>query len=62
MAAVRSALESDKGEGNWTAYQGALDRRILRVDLFRKDADEAAVKNAAVPSAVDRAKRASGKD
>ena len=34
MAAVRSALESDKGEGNWTAYSGALERRILRTDLF----------------------------
>ena len=29
MAAIRSALESDKGEGNWTAFSGALERRIL---------------------------------
>ncbi len=42
MAAVRSALDSDKGEGNWTAYNGALERRILRVDLFRRDESEAA--------------------
>ena len=33
MGAVRAALGSDKGEGNWTAYSGALERRILRVDL-----------------------------
>src|SRR5882762_6013055 len=36
MAAVRSALASDKGEGNWTAFSGALERRFLRVDLFRR--------------------------
>jgi 3'-5' exoribonuclease len=34
MAAVRSALESDQGEGNWTAFNGALERRILRADRF----------------------------
>ena len=45
MAAVRSALDSDKGEGNWTAYSGALDRRILRTDLFRSKSGEAAIKN-----------------
>ena len=30
MAAVRAALESASGEENWTAYNGALERRILR--------------------------------
>lgn len=40
MAAVRAALASDKGEGNWTAFSGALERRILRVDQFRKAAQE----------------------
>jgi 3'-5' exoribonuclease len=34
MAAVRSALESSSGEGNWTAYNGALERRILRAGAF----------------------------
>jgi len=34
MGAVRAALESDKGEGNWTAFSGALERRILRTDGF----------------------------
>ena len=34
MAALRVALESDQGEGNWTAFSGALERRILRIDRF----------------------------
>jgi 3'-5' exoribonuclease len=34
MAAIRNALESDQGEGNWTAFNGALERRILRTDRF----------------------------
>jgi 3'-5' exoribonuclease len=34
MAAIRSALESGEGEGNWTAHSGALERRILRADRF----------------------------
>jgi 3'-5' exoribonuclease len=34
MAAVRSALASDDGEGNWTGFNGALARRILRTDKF----------------------------
>jgi 3'-5' exoribonuclease len=44
MAAIRAVLGSDKGEGNWTAFSGALERRFLRVDLFRRV--EAAAKNA----------------
>lgn len=34
MAALRAALESEQGEGNWTAFNGALARRILRADRF----------------------------
>jgi len=34
MAAVRSALASDKGEGNWTAFSGALERRFACVSIF----------------------------
>jgi 3'-5' exoribonuclease len=34
MAAIRSALDSNDGEGNWTAFNGALARRILRTDKF----------------------------
>jgi 3'-5' exoribonuclease len=62
MAAVRSALESDKGEGNWTAYNSSLDRRILRADLFRSEVDQAAKKDAAALLPIDRAKHAGGKD
>lgn len=42
MGAVRASLASDKGEGEWTAWNAALERRILRADLFRKDAATAA--------------------
>ncbi|HLJ24995.1 MAG TPA: OB-fold nucleic acid binding domain-containing protein [Candidatus Acidoferrales bacterium] len=46
MAAMRSALESDQGEGNWTAYNGALERRILRTERFLAGAPpESAEKN-----------------
>ena len=48
MAAVRAVLDSDKGEGNWTAFSGALERRFLRVDLFRRE-QESAAKNALSP-------------
>jgi 3'-5' exoribonuclease len=34
MGAIRLALESDQGEGNWTALSGALERRLLRADRF----------------------------
>jgi 3'-5' exoribonuclease len=34
MAAVRSAVDSGAGDGNWTAFSGALERRLLRVDVF----------------------------
>jgi len=34
MAAIRSALDSDEGEGNWTGFSGALQRRILRTERF----------------------------
>jgi 3'-5' exoribonuclease len=48
MGAVRAALTSDKGEGNWTAYSGALERRFLRVDRFRGE-EEAEAKNSPLP-------------
>jgi 3'-5' exoribonuclease len=34
MGAIRAALEFEQGEGNWTAFNGALARRILRADRF----------------------------
>ncbi len=51
MAAIRSALESDQGEGNWTAFSGALERRILRTERFLADANESEQKNSPVKAA-----------
>ena len=34
MGAIRLAIDSDQGEGNWTGFSGALERRILRTDRF----------------------------
>jgi 3'-5' exoribonuclease len=34
MGAMRSMLDSDRGEPGWTERGGALDRRLLRVDDF----------------------------
>jgi len=62
MAAVREALDSDKGEGNWTTYSGALERRILRVDKFRKDAEAAESKYAVGQSLVEALLRPLTKD
>jgi hypothetical protein len=31
---MRGALDSDQGEGNWTAFSGALERRLLRTDRY----------------------------
>ncbi len=35
MGAARAALGAQGGEGLWTSYSGALNRRLLRLDLFR---------------------------
>jgi 3'-5' exoribonuclease len=51
MAAIRSALESDQGEGNWTAYSGALARRVLRTDRFLSGAEAGLEKNSAAQAA-----------
>jgi 3'-5' exoribonuclease len=53
MAAVRAALDSDKGEGNWTAFSGALQRRFLRVDLFRREQESAARNALSQPPALN---------
>ena len=50
MAAVRNALASDEGEGNWTAWSAALERRFLRTDRFL-DAEEADMQSDAAQSA-----------
>jgi hypothetical protein len=48
MGAIRSALDSDQGEGNWTAFSGALERRLLRTDRFLSGSDAHKEKNSAV--------------
>jgi 3'-5' exoribonuclease len=53
MAAVRAVLDSDKGEGNWTAFSGALERRFLRVDLFRREQESAAKNALSLPPALN---------
>src|SRR5579863_2858772 len=53
MAAMRSALESEDGEGNWTAFNGALERRLLRTDRFLAGSAAApAEKNSAAEAAA----------
>jgi 3'-5' exoribonuclease len=52
MATVRAALASDNGEGNWTAWNAALERRFLRVDLFLGEAEAAAGSDTPPPDAT----------
>jgi 3'-5' exoribonuclease len=35
MGAARAVLGTDGGEGGWTAFSSALNRRLLRLDQFR---------------------------
>ncbi len=42
MGAVRSLLASEKGEGEWTDWSSALERRMLRVEEFWKQGKDAA--------------------
>jgi len=51
MAAIRMALNSDQGEGNWTALSGALGRRLLRTDRYLAGPGEAKEKNSGAISA-----------
>ncbi|HEX4642113.1 MAG TPA: OB-fold nucleic acid binding domain-containing protein [Candidatus Acidoferrales bacterium] len=60
MAAIRNALGSDQGEGNWTAYNGALERRILRTDRFLAGAAEPAEKKSVAGVAADGRSSADG--
>jgi len=36
MGAIRAVLASDRGEGEWTGWSAALDRRLLRVEQYRQ--------------------------
>lgn len=53
MAAIRSALDSDQGEGNWTAFSGALARRLLRADRYLAGSGSPKEKSAAATSAAE---------
>jgi len=37
MATMREAIASDQGEGEWTAWNRALERRFLRLEKFLRD-------------------------
>jgi 3'-5' exoribonuclease len=39
MAATRGALDSEAGDEEWTAFNPALDRRLLRLDDFLKSTE-----------------------
>src|ERR1700730_10283187 len=52
MAAIRSALDSDQGEGNWPAFGGALERRLLRADRFVAGSAAPAEKNSTAETAA----------
>jgi 3'-5' exoribonuclease len=52
MAAMRSALDSDDGEGNWTAFSGALERRLLRSDRFLAASGKTTEKTSAAQAAA----------
>jgi 3'-5' exoribonuclease len=41
MAAARASLASDSGDEGWTAFDPALDRRLLRLEEFLKSPDAA---------------------
>src|SRR5258708_40277148 len=62
MAAIRSALDSDQGEGNWTAFSGALERRLLRADRFVAGSGAPAEKNSSAEIAAPDGKTSNGNE
>jgi 3'-5' exoribonuclease len=46
MAAARATLASDAGDEGWTAFDAALDRRLLRLDDFLKTTESEAAPQA----------------
>src|SRR5580692_1037793 len=52
MGAIRASLDSDQGEGNWTAFSGALERRLLRTDKFLAGSAGPAAASLATPPAA----------
>jgi 3'-5' exoribonuclease len=61
MAAIRSVLDSTQGEGNWTAFSGALERRFLRADQFLSSSSANTSKDSAVQAATESGRPANGK-
>jgi 3'-5' exoribonuclease len=63
LAAVRSALASDSGDPEWSAYSGALGRKFLRLDAFLRAKPDTANSSEAKPAEVKSAevKSAEGK-
>ncbi|MGB6429172.1 MAG: OB-fold nucleic acid binding domain-containing protein [Candidatus Acidiferrales bacterium] len=62
MAATRGALESEAGDEEWTAFNPALDRRLLRLDDFLKTAEPAAQSGTLFETKPARAAGKAGKE
>jgi 3'-5' exoribonuclease len=61
MAAIRSAIDSEQGEGNWTAYSGALERRLLRADRFLSSSAPSPAKSSTAQASGGNGKPGEGK-
>jgi len=44
LGAVRSAMEIESGEEDWSAYSGALGRKFLRLEKYLTEAPVEATK------------------
>ncbi len=62
MGALRAALDSTDGEGNWTTFSGALERRMLRSEQFLAGSQAPPGKSAAAQSAAGGGKPSERKD
>lgn len=52
MAAIRTALASESGDDEWSAYSGALQRKFLRLDRYLKKANTVTDKTAPTAQAT----------
>jgi 3'-5' exoribonuclease len=62
MGAMRLALDSDQGEGNWTAFSAALERRLLRSDRFLADSGVPGEQDSAARAAAGGGKPSDGNE
>ena len=62
MGAIRVALDTDQGDGNWTAFSGALERRLLRSDRFLRGSGAIAEKDSVAEAASGRGKPSDGNE